>query len=490
MSSSQRHWLVLALLLLAVGLVHIGCLREGHVWGDDFAGYLMHARNLALGRPFAEIDYLYNPNYPSLGPPTYPPGCAVALAPLYRLFGLNLEVFKLEMVAMFVLALLAAAFCFHRQLGLVRISALILILGLNHFALKDTNSIASDLPFLAILYLTLFLAEKAEDAPQGSRERLLYFGLTGLAAYLAFGTRTLGALVIPAMLARELITTRRIQRPAILATLIFVALTVLQSVFLHSDRHYLDQFNVAPMVVVHNAAGYVVRLAAFWHNGYFKVPSMVLFVLVTGLSLIGYVESLHRRITVYETFLPLYMTVILLWPSYQAERFFYPALPLYLFYALRGLEHNWIAGHERIRRLVVATLVAGISLTYAASMIHLERGPLPEGVMKPESQALFEHLRKTTSNTDVLVFIKPRALALFTGRKASVYHCPLHDQDLWDYFHQIHATRLVVAENDAAFAGAEQPQTLAFLRAFVDRNRKRLEPECSNADFSVYKITE
>jgi hypothetical protein len=488
MQTPLRQWLILAALIAAIGLVHVGFQRSGHVWGDDFAEYLMHARNLALGQPYASIDYVYNPHYPQIGPPTYPPGCPMVLAPLYWLWGLNLTAFKLEMVFFFLAFLGAVYLCFRQELGFPKAAALVAILGLNHFFLKDTNTIGSDMPFLALLYLGIFLVKKADGTPPTSGQRWLYFALAGLVVYLSFSTRTLGALVIPAMWAQELISKRRISRPVLLATLVFASLAVLQSLFLHSDRHYLDQFNAGPMVLVHNAMGYLIRLTTFWHNGFLKVPSLGLFGLVTFLAVLGYVDRLRRRVTVCEAFAAIYLVVILLWPSYQGERYLYPIVPLYLFYAFGGLEHRWIAGRARLRRAVVATLALAIGLTYAARLAGSERGPLAEGVAKRESAELFDYVHRTTSDQDVLVFIKPRALALFTQRKASVYHQPDSDQKLWEYFRQIGATRLVVAENDEAFKNVEEPERLAFLRAFAKRNRERLESVYANRDFTVYKI--
>lgn len=483
-----RQGLILAALIAGIGLIHVGFQREGHPWGDDFAEYVMHARNLALGRPYAAIDYVYNPHYPQIGPPTYPPGCPVALAPLYWLWGLDLTAFKLEMVVFFLAFLGAVYLCFRQELGFPKTIALVLILGLNHTFLRDTGGVNSDMLFLALLYLGIFLVKKAEGASPSTGHRWRDFAIAGLVIYLSFSTRTLGALVIPAMWAEQLIATRRISRPVLLATAIFAGLAALQSLFLHSDRHYLDQFNVGPMVLVHNAVNYVIRLSTFWHNGYLKAPSIGLFGLMTLLAVLGYVGRLRRGITVWEAFTAIYLVVILLWPSYQGERYLYPIIPLYLFYALDCLDHRWIAERAKLRRAMVATLVLAVGLTYAGRLASTPRGPLAEGVAKRESVELFDYVRRTTSDKDVLVFIKPRALALFTERKASVYHRPASDQALWEYFGQIGATRLVVAENDEAFKTAEEPEMLAFLRAFAQRNRERLEPMYTNRDFTVYRI--
>lgn len=487
MTSSLPRWVVLGVVVLGIGAVHLASLREGHIWGDDFAEYLLHARNLVEGSPYAAIGYVYNPHYPAIGPPTYPPGCPLILAPVYALFGLNLTALKVEMIALFLVFLVAVYLCFGEALGFCRALALVAIVGLNHYFLKDANTIGSDMPFLALVYLGLWMLQKAEAAPPDTWRRSATLLAAGALAYLAYSTRSLGALLIPAMLAQEVLSRRRITWPAVLATGLFLVLAALQACFFHSDRHYLDQLGAGPMVLVHNAANYLVRFATFWHSGYLKAPSMLLFAAFSLLAILGYVETLRRHVTICEVFIILYVGVILLWPSYQGERYLYPVLPLYVYYGLRGLDHRWIASRAGLRRAVAAILAVAIGLTYAGRLAGLPRGPLAEGVAKRQSLELFDYLRNSTSKDDVIVFIKPRAMALFTGRKASVYH-RAEDQALWDYFRQIRASRLVVVENDHAMAGAETPEMLDFLRKFVQRNNKRLERVFRNSDFSVYRF--
>jgi hypothetical protein len=489
MNPSRQQSLIVAALLCGIGVVHLASLREGHIWGDDFAHYLLHARNLAEGVPYAQIGYIYNPHYPSLAPPTYPPGCPALLAPVYAIWGLNLTALKVEMIVFFLVFLLAVYLGFRKELGFARTLALVAILGLNHYFIKDVNGVASDMPFLALVYLALWLIRKADEVPLNTWRRSVYFMVSGVVIYLAYSTRSLGALLIPAMLVhQDPVGKWRATWPAIWATAVFGILAVLQAMLFHSDRHYLDQLGAGPVVLLHNAFGYLIRLATFWHNGYWQAPSMALFAGVTLLAGLGYADCLRRRITICEAFTAIYVITILLWPSYQGERYLYPVIPLYVFYALRGLDHRWIANRPRLRQAVVAFLVLAVSLTYAARVVHHKRGPMPEGVAKRQSVEMFEHIRSTTGDHDVIVFIKPRALALFTRRKASVYHRADKDQALWDYFRQIGATRLVVVENDQAFTEAEDPAMLRFLRGFVERNRARLRPTFANSDFTVYRF--
>ncbi len=201
-------------MLLLVAAVHVLAIRDGHAWGDDFAQYLMHARNLADGRPYAATGYVYNPQEPVIGPPTYPPGTAVILAPVYRLFGLNLTAMKAAMIACLLVFLGMVFLAFREELSLAERLVLVLILGLNPFLLEQTNQIGSHLPFLALFYLAMFLLGRAEkgataglsgsvvgtvgQAGSGTQLRYLWYLAAGVVCYLAFATRTLGVLLIVA----------------------------------------------------------------------------------------------------------------------------------------------------------------------------------------------------------------------------------------------------------------------------------------------------
>jgi hypothetical protein len=113
-----------------------------------------------------------------------------------------------------------------------------------------------------------------------------------------------------------------------------------------------------------------------------------------------------------------------------------------------------------------------------------------EGIGKAESVALFNYVRHQTPEDGVMIFVKPRVMSLLTSRRASAYHMPSDPSHLWDYFSRIGATHLVVVENDDAFAGAEDPMRLAYLRAFAESNPAKLRPVFANADFRVYHIAD
>jgi len=103
--------------------------------------------------------------------------------------------------------------------------------------------------------------------------------------------------------------------------------------------------------------------------------------------------------------------------------------------------------------------------------------------------ALFDFVRENTATDDVIVFVKPRVMALLTGRDSSTFHTPQEDRELWEYFDRIGASHVVSVVNDSAFHNFESAQRLAWFRDFVDRNDDRFVRVFENQDFRVYEIT-
>src|SRR5437870_48925 len=92
-------------LLLLVFIFYSLTLRAGHHWGDDYALYIHHAKNIATGVGYADTGYIADPYYPRYSVRMTPPIFPLALAPVYKIFGLNFTAFKMEEVVFFVLSL-------------------------------------------------------------------------------------------------------------------------------------------------------------------------------------------------------------------------------------------------------------------------------------------------------------------------------------------------------------------------------------------------
>jgi hypothetical protein len=161
-------------------------------------------------------------------------------------------------------------------------------------------------------------------------------------------------------------------------------------------------------------------------------------------------------------------------------RYLFPLLPFYLFYAFLGIR---AVSQTKERESLAFLAMLGVFLAaYSAQYARLDYGPIREGITRTETQQFFDHIRKETSDADVFAFRKPKALALFTGRRASALHQDPDDQALWKYLRQIKATHVVWGP------GQLEPDYQEFLRGFITRNQDRLQETYANADFRLYKI--
>jgi len=468
-----------------VGLFYVATIRGGQDWPDDFSQYIHHAVNIADGTPYAATGYIYNPHNPGIGPRTYPPGFPLLLVPGIKVFGLDFRPMKVLVIGFFVGALLVIVALFGGDLPPPHLAALVLVIGLNPFFWEFKDQVLSDIPFLFFVLLSLYLFKRARAADGSERRVAMLAVLAGAAAYASYATRVLGIVLVPCFIAHDLMRTRRIGRETLLAGGTFVALAGAQYLFWIRDSSYLDPFTGGVAGVGQSTVAYLRSLSTLWENGYSDAVRKGAFVAASVLAAVGYARSLRRDVAVIQLFPWLYVAPVIAWPSFQGIRFLIPLIPFYFYYGLLGIQEMDAAVERRWGRkhLVLATLLAGVGVSYAGRYSTLSFGPLAEGISKPESVQLFEFVRDSTAPTDVLVFSRPRALALFTGRRVSGGYRPGDPCELWRYLREIGASYLVTGPEPEVWN-----TDAVYLRQFVSRFGRNFRPVMTNRDFGVYRI--
>ncbi|HEV8303589.1 MAG TPA: hypothetical protein VGQ25_01395 [Gemmatimonadales bacterium] len=469
-----------------VGAFHLATIRAGQDWGDDFSMYIHHAENLARGIPYAETGYIYNLHNPVVGPRTYPPGFPLLLAPIVRLFGRALWPMQVLVVLSLAGSLLLLLHLFRGVLPSPHLEVLVLLTGLNPVVWDAKDHVLADLPFLCLVLSSFawFAQASAADAP--GRRRMISGLLAGLFAYAAYATRVLGVVLVPTFLAHDLIRRRRVGAPAMAACAVFVLLAAAQYFVWLGDRSYLDQLTVTPALLERNALDYARSLSDLWTNGYSDVARKAFFLASSGLAALGYANALRvgmREAGWPDVFPWLYLAPVIAWPSFQGIRFLIPVIPFYLLYCLRGTRDldETVARRWGRKHLVLAGLSAAAAVTYAAQYSRVQFGGFPTGVARPENVAFFDFVKTATDSNAVFVFSKPRALALYTGRKASAPFDPADPCLLWRYFAEIGASYVVT--------GPDQPEfDVAYLHRFVDQYPDDLRPLWRNGEVAVYRI--
>jgi hypothetical protein len=179
-----------------------------------------------------------------------------------------------------------------------------------------------------------------------------------------------------------------------------------------------------------------------------------------------------------------YPAAILVWPSADTTpRFLLPVAPLCLVYVCHGLRRLGAWRGPAWERLPGAALAAGVLAVYAWQFTRADFGSLHDGIGKPESVALFDYVRQETPPDAIILFQKPRAMALLTGRRSSALHVPHDDEEAWRYLRGIGAT-YVVADRD--LFNREPSVVRAVARRWPDRLREVYQ----NEDFTVYAVIE
>lgn len=469
-------------LIMLIGAFYLSTIRAGQDWGDDFAMYIHHAKNIALGIDYSNTGYIYDSQYPILGPTAYPPVFPLLLAGAYKVMGLNLTAMKVEVILLFLFSLLAIALVLKDELPPEQLLLLVALIGFNPFFWDFKDSITSDLPFLLFLYLSLFLISRTHE----KQESWTFWNavLTGVLIWIAYGTRTVGVCLVAALWLRDAVRLRKLSRFSIVATAVFLAGVAVEMHFVRGGGSYLDQFHNAPGLVAH-AVTYLKSFSVLWDNGHSKLLRTVVLGLVSIPALIGFGLRLKKKVTIFEAFFIVYALTLLAWPSSE-DRYIIPLVPLYLFYALIGLNAATATLSPPQRKAVFSGMMIVIALSYAGKYSTLDYGAL-NGIDSPAAQGLFRFAKTETKPRDIFIFIKPRAFALFTDRSTSAYHPVNNYRELWNYFCQVHAVYLIDGALDEKYPppGARGD----FLDGFVAHSSGDLRVAYSNAEFKVYRIT-
>lgn len=471
-------------LAAAVCAFYLLTLRQGQTWMDDYAQYVLHASNIAEGRPYARTGYIFNPSYGATGPETYPPVFPLMLAAVHVAAGPHLQAMKVVTVAAFSGLLFVLFLLFRERLGDGRSLLAAGLVGFSPVFWKFKDYLYSEYPFLLFSFGSLCvygLARAAEAAGRGWLRRAI---AAGLLAYLAYGTRSAGVLLPAAFLLADLVELKKPSRVFFACCAAAFVPAAAQWLAVHSDAAYVhvarESFaGASPAGIIGgNLLYYADSFTLYFENGYVPVLPALLLAAAACLAAYGFVMRAGKD-TLFAAYVLLNSALVLALPRADILRYAFPLVPFLFYYALAG----WELLRPRLGRAARSAgpgLLLLVLLSYAGWYSKAQYGRFGEGTDKAETKQLFEYVGREVPPADIVIFRKPRALALHTGRRASMYHFGA-DAELLSYFKRTGAGYLVT--------GAVFPEDRAFLIPFVGRNEKYFREVYSNADFRVYRIT-
>jgi hypothetical protein len=467
---------LLIALLGAITVFHVLTIRPGQGWGDDWALYVAHARNLAEGRPYDQTGYIHN-SEARYAPRVYPPGFPVLLAPVYAVRGMDLEALKIPGVISLIAALVMFAALATRWDGASTALVATALAGFHPFFRDFKSNILSDLPFVFLLLVAIAASERMLKTETADRPDFRWGVLVGFTWWLAYSVRTVGAMLPIAFVLLAL--PQRATRARIVAPLgVFLFLATLQALILQGPGDYLLQFFVEPDFVLEHARQYLADLRSKVDPQAGPHVARIVFWTLTGFAAYGAVrlwKAGHRLAIV---FLLLYGATVLVWPFYEGSRLLIPVIPFYFLGCVVGVKAA--AARLRVFRPVIFA-AAGILIlaVYVRGYTRHETIYEAQRIENPASQRLFQVIRTATPDSAVMIFKKPRALALYTGRRATLYGLS-QTHDPWKFVDKIGATHFISVRSSA--------QDSLFLDALRHQRSNAVREVFVNDQFGVYEL--
>jgi len=422
----KRTLFFLGLIVLVSAGLGFFTLSRGHLWWDDFAGYLLQAKSILSWTMADFITHstftIQNSSYPP-GPVAYPWGFPLLLAPVYSLVGLNPLALKLVGLFFYAAFVVCAAFLARTRLDEVDTLLLTGVLAFAPALIAANDLILSDIPFLAFSTLSLLLIERLPRPPGSS-------GVAGVAAgaaiFMAFFLRSNGILLLAPLLLCLLSAAwpdwRLALKKAWPPVLTFSLLVGLQAVlFPGGQASYFSHFSLFSLPRLLDNVSYYLWLPA---STFDQIPGgVLLYPLLAVFMLVSLSKHWRRDIALYAYSL-LTVALFVIWPERQGLRFIYPVLPVLLMAGFDGLRltiaHLRLGWQARALGLMRAFwgLVMLVCLVISAQSAYqvMAGGREINGPFDTYSQQMYAFIREKTPVDSVIIFMRPRALRLFTER--------------------------------------------------------------------------
>lgn len=414
---------VVLLQLFVVAIFSLITMNSSHSWGDDFAMYLMHAENIATGKPYAETGFIYNDLAPTYAPQSYPPGFPLLLAPVQPYFGLNYGAYKVYLLFFFIIYLWCAYVYLRNKIADIYVVAILFILGMCPFIWQLRDSILADIPGALFFILSCMLFEIA--LKQGKWK---YWISCGILIYLSYSTRSTSIVLIPAFFMHLLFHNKRYLINMGVATLIFIGINILMSFLFHEESNYFSM--LSGTLLEDSVSESLHRMGVFtsWYFNSFKdlyignyhniFVNSVAFYATFALFLIGLFSQLIKKHTYLEWIMMFIIALVIVWPGYQGLRYFTPVLIIYLYYAVKGIE---LIPNFKFKNYITGALMILIISSFISFYTTVSYGAENYAIDSKGSEELFDYIKQNTENDAIIMSSKPRAVCLITERRGIVY---------------------------------------------------------------------
>ncbi|CAN5436858.1 hypothetical protein BH11BAC1_BH11BAC1_03230 [soil metagenome] len=491
---SQNRWFIfLVLLLLPLFYLNV---KSSHGWGDDFAQYFIQARNIIGHHPQTDNGLVFDSQTGEYALQSYPVGFPLILATGWLCFGDSIMASAI-IISIFLFAFGVVAFFYFRKYFNDAISTLLtLVIIYNPFTISFKKEMLSDIPFSFFLLLGVLLY-------QSEGKKIWKYILTGIVWGFALSIRSIGATLFLAvgflLLQRVSQYIRKkknradlfsgIKKNGIIVLSALGIYLLLNSVLFPIPsigilKFYADAIrdeNFGKWMLLNLDYYYEVFLNFFANmGGNFRWISTVTKFILLSLVPVGILMWWYRKICFDDWLVMAYMLVLLVYPYLGGGfRFLFPIIPFLLKYIFNALDIVMHRVHVKPSGPVVIFLLV-IILQYTPGIVNQVKSMnIPEqGPQEQPAVEAFEFINHLPGEV-VVVFMKPRALSCYSGRRAAYVTRNIQPDALEGIFSRMNAHYFLICKEN------EEVNDL-MLKKFISTHRNDINLVWQNRFFELY----
>lgn len=502
-----RDWIISIVLTLSMLLfVGMQLTRGSSSWGDDFAAYITEGISISDNR-FDEQIKLNHFLHPSPMPEeaadgelVYVWGYPLFLSIVHRIAGFDtinytsVIYYKIPSLIAFSLTIGVLYLLYRRYFSCGTSLLLVLFFAVSGNFVDTINMMYSDIVFLFFSTLSIWLNECFLDGFRNKAKtgtQLLLSLLLAIAMWLCYETRFNGqTIVILAAVAtaimlfenRSTLKKREVIISLLPYALFFLMKWISEAVLAPATSNLSDLGNGSTSTILKNILFYGKVTCGYLGMGDTGVGLWAGFffclLLIAGFFKDGFKsKNLPLSILIVGTYV-----VLILLPYQQGLRYIYNILPFLILYVALGARFLFSVIKERGKTKNVLKFAAGAAaalfliFVYSAKVsdgvenIRNHRQGKTTDVYSSYAIEAYRFIQEQTSEDEKIIFFKPRALYLNTGRISFVPDMNGHEFEEADYFlHYKHGTGMQ--------------------KRIIDKHSDDLVCIFQNQKFTLYKIS-
>jgi Dolichyl-phosphate-mannose-protein mannosyltransferase len=471
-------------------------------WGGDYAGYIDQARSIVEGKDTRNPNYIYNPEVPSLAPPSYPMGFSVLLSPMYSVFGTDTLAYVKLMSVIWWLCGVSLFFFLKKKFPIFPSAFASLLFLFNPFYFAEKNGVLPDSFFtLCIIWALYFFIY---PPPKDVKSALFCGAFAGFTIITrANGVALLLAMALSVLLEQVILMFKNkkfaFEKEGIkqFSWVLLSAVLVIAIVKLWlpgpPGGSYFDQLRFGNDFKYQVRDNFYLCLDTLKH--FFGLPkempfmykieydtsiSSIAWIIASIFIVIGLLFTRERQSRLLLLFLLISTAVLSVWPMVQGFRYMLPLFPILIYFLLSGIEKLKLPILKHIAWLSFPILLLPNYYKIDKAIAYFYS---KEEVGAPEftnNQEAYTYINKNYPKSTIFGYHHPLILGLYADRKSVKWNRPDSPEQIWACFQKYKVEFIMI--NDWLLDNDKN------LQEFLKKYAPKLEKQWSNERNTIYKL--